>query len=271
MKVGYHTSIKEINHKDDFDIRQVFISNPRSREFELLENKYNSYKVAEIQKYLNEVGTLVVHAPYVLSMYNPETRRFTLKWVKDFIEYISSFENYKGNVKLVIHTNKPGSYLYSDPVEKYLMNTMMFMSDLSKEGIDICIETDASPKAKGADVQSLVRIIRESNLNLGVCLDTEHSYANGTSFDKVLESLQYDSDLIKVIHFNPIPEYVGFGSGLDRHNDVDIRDCPEKERLLFIWSLLCKPLYENTPVILERSYVPYEDLKWLNTAIYFRR
>jgi hypothetical protein len=76
------------------------------------------------------------------------------------------------------------------------------------------------------ELQSTLRICLDVALDLnrgsqgsyGICLDTEHAWAEGVLFSDLVAHKEVLSDLVKLVHCNGAPSSIGFGSGYEYHS-----------------------------------------------------
>lgn len=125
----------------------------------------------------------------------------------------------------------------------------------------ICLETDplATPQASLDAIVSALQKLADPRF--GVCLDTEHAYANGYDVSKITEE---QWNWIEVVHLNAVPEKVKFGGGLDRHSHTYLSESKAGSESIF--DVFQIALRKELPIILERKDMEIikADIEFLN-------
>ena len=97
---------------------------------------------------------------------------------------------------------------------------------------------------------------------VGICLDTEHAFANGLDLNQL--DLDEIGSKIDVVHLNSIPEAVELNSHLDRHGKTALKDS-KNSVIESLKRITCYFNSRDVPLILERSgkKIIEKDLQYL--------
>ena len=219
-----------------------------------------------------ELDDVVVHAPYVMNLANPdpEKRDFAVKFFTSEIERTARI----GAKQIVLH---PGAHVKQgadigianiiEGLDRVIENT----KDLD---VLIALETMAGKGTEcGRNFEELAQIINgvKDNSKLSVCFDTCHTHDAGyetkEDFDKVIKEFDevIGKERISVFHINDSKneksagkdrhENIGFGFlGFEALNYIvhhpDFEDIPK---------ILETPYVTKTPDSKERVYPPYKE------------
>jgi len=218
------------------------------------------------------LDNVVVHAPYVMNLANPdpEKRDFAVKFFTSEMERTAKI----GAKQIVLH---PGAHVKQgadigianiiEGLDRVIENT----KDLD---VLIALETMAGKGTEcGRSFQEIAQIMNgvKDNSKLSVCFDTCHTHDAGydtkTDFDKVIQEFDelIGKEKISVFHINDSKneksagkdrhENIGFGYiGFDALNYIvnhpDFMDVPK---------ILETPYVSKTPDTKDRVYPPYKE------------
>lgn len=171
----------------------------------------------EIKEHAPRTGKIIIHMPYWINLFpdneDPETH---LSCINNFMEFSSKY----GFRYLVTHL---GSSTLGGPAQdECVKSAKSLLSDTLKitKGTDVVLLFENQAQ-NGLDCRTLIKLAGSINRAagrkcVGFCFDIEHGYASGEPLDS------FDSliDAADVIHFNPVPKTVKFGSFKDSHNIV---------------------------------------------------
>lgn len=150
------------------------------------------------------IRNIIVHAPYIINLANPNKMNFGISFLKKEIERTSLL----GIKYIVLH---PGN-MVDVTKEEALDNIIFSLNEVLNNDLDvtICLETMAGKGSElGKSLEEIKYIIEKVNYKnkIGVCLDTCHLNDAGydiTNIDKFL--LEFDNIIglsyIKCIHLN---------------------------------------------------------------------
>lgn len=219
---------------------QIFASSPRR------------FEVSPVQPFSIPDLNIVVHGPFVVSLVKDDAQHYcrSLKCLINLSKVCSTINS----KYLVTHIGgiKEGQSFESGV--KTLINFCMdWVSSTEDDGTILCLETDPG-SSTGRKIGSLTLLYKVvSYLNhprIKICLDTEHSFANGFDLNNYQVKYLLDSNQVAVIHLNSIPSNVKQGGHLDRHSDCLIKDGQHSDRILYTYKIAKE---YNIPCILERS------------------
>lgn len=202
-----------------------------------------------------ELDKVIVHAPYIVNLANPDNMEFSIDFLTNEIERC----NLLGMKYLVLH---PGSSVNVSR-EEGIANIIKGLNAIltNNNNICICLETMAGKGNElGRNFLELKEIIDGVNFkdSIGVCMDTCHLFDSGidiTDFDKVLDDFdkQIGLNYLKCIHINDSKNI--FSSHKDRHENIGYGNIG--------FDILIKIIYneriKNIPKILETPYVGKTD------------
>ena len=198
-----------------------------------------------------DISKVIVHAPYIINLCNPEKFDFSVKFLTEEVKRVAEL----GIKYLVLH---PGSHVGLG-VEEGSSNIVLGLKKVfeSTSGdVTILLETMAGKGTEiGRTLEELKTIIDSvDNKRLGVCLDTCHLHDAGydlTKFNSFLD--QFDKligiDKIGCIHINDSKNICG--SHKDRHENIGFGNIGFDTLL----SVIYNDRLMNIPKILETPYV----------------
>ncbi|MGX9358491.1 deoxyribonuclease IV [Mycoplasma sp. 128] len=211
---------------------------------------YNLKKYQE--KYSSQIKAedIVVHAPYIVNISNPEKALFGINFLVQEINRM----NYIGAKYLVLHPGASTTFTRQESLE-CLIESLKKILSLTKDVV-ICLETMSG---KGTEVfinfeemKYVIKTLNESRIQM--CLDTCHIWDAGydiKNYDDFKKQLK-DWDLlqhIKVIHLND--SLNDLNSHKDRHANIDKGYIGLQTLQKFVFD----PDFDNIPIILETPWV----------------
>lgn len=231
------------------NVFQIFLGSPRvwkPKNYSLEEKKY-------FKERLKNFYFVCVHAPYLLNFASNNKELFKKSMERAILDMNEMKE--MGIKHYVFHPGTNGDLdegicLIKEALEKIL--------DATKEVIVLVENTAGEKNDIGKNMDELMRIVKDFDDRVGICLDTCHLFASGVdirSFDDVdclyaeLKRLSLHERL-KVIHAND--SKFGFNGKRDRHEHIDFGNIGKKGFL----NLFKHPYFRCKPYILE---TPKED------------
>ncbi len=251
--VGYHISSKDLtgnkfleNSMEKFGIEwaQLFLGNPRS--YNIGDPTIKRIKESDLD--LN----LIIHGPYIINIVNQKHNVYNRS-----LECIAEALNICNDLNIKYYVTHLGSMpqktesakvidILTDSCHQILEKTD---DDLKTE---LLLETSAGSKSgtRVGTLEEVIGVAANFDSRIGVCLDTEHAYANGLDLTKL--NLEETAPEIKVVHLNSIPEDVELNSHRDKHGKIYLKDC--KSSVKDSLEQLIKYFFSReVPLILERS------------------
>ncbi len=207
-----------------------------------------------------DISKVIVHAPYIINLCNPEKFDFSVKFLTEEVKRVSDL----GVKYLVLH---PGSHVGLG-VEKGISNIILGLKKVFEStscNVTILLETMAGKGTEiGRNLEEIKTIIDSvNNERLGVCLDTCHLHDAGydlTKFDEFLN--EFDNmigiDNIKCIHINDSKNVIG--SHKDRHENIGFGEIGFDTLLNVIYNdkLVDIPKILETPYVDDKPPYKYE-------------
>lgn len=205
--LGYHTSVDNLK---DLETYQVFLGSPRR------------YQEPDSSKLLGVDKEIVVHCPYWTQLAKPDVDASFQRTLQYIIKLSHELDKVSQRY-IVVHV---GSRYMDDSIAEAMNNIRMFcikwLYATQNDNTVLCLENDSGSKKKSkmGSVRILTEIINDlNNPRIKMAFDTEHAYANGFDLQDV-DRLNEIEQLVGVVHFNSIPEYVEKGSHTDRHTET---------------------------------------------------
>lgn len=266
IKIGSHVSFKKPNYligaieesiQNGANSAMIYLGPPQSS-FRVKSSEYKFKEYLENYKNIIKSEDIIVHAPYIINLANPDKKEFSTNFL---IEEINR-ANYIGIKYLVLH---PGAYTKynKETALKTLIESLNFV--ISKtENVIICLETMAG---KGTEIctnfEDILFVINSINSKrIAICLDTCHIWDAGYNIKKY-EQFKKELidkkiiDKIKVIHLND--SLNDLDSHKDRHANIDKGFIGLETLKKFVHD----KDFDNIPIILETPYIegvsPYKD------------
>lgn len=162
---------------------------------------------------------LILHLPFVINPYKSP----------DFNSYVDSYlckliSLYPEEVYFVLHASYPTGVDTS--YANFTANLTRWLS-LSKN--HILIENLAGSSKHQENFASPITIWNNffnkdknpyyiNSHKLGICLDTEHAWASGVSYQELSSFIKEHHDVIKLVHWNAAPCSAGFSKHRDQHS-----------------------------------------------------
>lgn len=209
------------------------------------------------------IKNIIVHAPYIINLANPNKMNFGISFLKKEIERTSLL----GIKYIVLH---PGN-MVDVTKEEALDNIIFSLNEVLNNDLDvtICLETMAGKGNElGKNLEEIKYIIEKVNYKnkIGVCLDTCHLNDAGydiTNIDKFL--LEFDNIIglsyIKCIHLNDSKNERS--SHKDRHANIGFGTIGFDNLIKIAYHEKLKdiPKILETPYIKDEnnSYPPYRE------------
>ena len=199
-------------------------------------------------------GPWVIHSSYLVNLCTPkdDLREKSIESMQAEVDAADRLGVEYVNVHLGAHTGAG--------VERGLDNAASALDALDvPEGVTVLVESDAGSGTKlGGDFEHLARVLDESAQELGVCLDTAHTFAAGydlSSSAAVEETLAAFDDAVgfenlRCVHLNDSKH--ACGTHKDEHAHVGEGEIGEDGMRAF----LTHPALEDVPLVLE---TPHED------------
>ncbi len=227
IKLGSHIKFKSPNYLIDSieesienkaNTMMIYLGPPQST----IRANISKYKLEEYkEKYKNIIKPedIIVHAPYITNLANPEKKNFACEFLIKEIERM----NYIGAKYLIIHPGSHTKFTRKDSI-KTLIESLKYIF-INTKNVEILIETMSGKGTEiGAKFEEIKYIIdKVNNSRLNVCLDTCHIWDYGydvKNFKKLIKELKKTKifSLIKVIHVNDSKNPIG--SSKDRHENI---------------------------------------------------
>ena len=199
-------------------------------------------------------GPWVIHSSYLVNLCTPkdDLREKSIESMQAEVEAADRLGVEYVNVHLGAHTGAG--------VEGGLANAASALDALDvPEGVTVLVESDAGSGTKlGGDFEHLASVLDESAQELGVCLDTAHTFAAGYDLSSpaaVEETLAEFDDVVgfenlRCVHLNDSKH--ACGTHKDEHAHVGEGEIGEDGMRAF----LTHPALEDVPLVLE---TPHED------------
>ena len=229
-----------------------------------LRTPISNIKTMEAIKLMKEnnidINNVVVHAPYIINLANPNNLDFSVSFLKDELNRVDKL----GVHLLVLH---PGSHVGLGIEEgiKNIIDGLNRVFDNYHGNVIILLETMAGKGSEigsnFAELKTIIDGVKSSN-HLGVCLDTCHLNDAGydvSKFDDILDI--FDSiigiDKIKCIHINDSKNPLN--SHKDRHENIGLGTIGFDNLIKVIYNdrLGDIPRILETPYV-NKEYPPYK-------------
>jgi deoxyribonuclease-4 len=203
-------------------------------------------------------GPWVIHASYLVNLATPKNdlREKSVASLQKELDAASKLGIEYVNVHLGAHTGAG--------VDRGLDNAASAIDDLDvPEDVQVLVESDAGSGTKlGGDFSHLEAVIDRTTTDVGVCLDTAHTFAAGYDLstpDNVVETIEafdsvVDLDVLRCLHLNDSKHPCG--SHADEHAHIGEGEIGEAgmEAIVTHDVLGDRPLILETPTEDGRSY-----------------
>jgi len=228
MNIGCHVSIaggmdKAPQRAADLgcEAMQIFTRSPQGgKALELTDKIREEFRISNFEFRIKEV---YVHTPYYINFAseNNRIRHGSVSVLRDELERASLL----GAKYVMTHLGSAGKLSEKEATEK-VAEMLKRALDGYEGSAELLLENSAgSGKIIGANFFQLSEIIKLVNHTklVGICLDTQHSFASGydwRDFEKTLEKIDEEIGLekIKLIHCND--SLTECGSKKDRHSHI---------------------------------------------------
>jgi deoxyribonuclease-4 len=199
-------------------------------------------------------GPWVIHSSYLVNLCTPKEglRQKSLDSMQKEVDAASRLGIDYVNVHLGAHTGAG--------VEQGLDNAVGVLDDLSvPDGVTVLVESDAGSGTKlGGDFEHLAYVLRESEQDLDVCVDTAHAFAAGydLSTAEAVDSVvaEFDDvvglDHLQCVHLNDSKH--ACGTNKDEHAHIGEGHIGVEG----MRRIVTHPALEDVPFVLE---TPTED------------
>jgi deoxyribonuclease-4 len=252
MKIGSHVSPKDLLAEAaarKADAVQIFVANPQSWKAPVPRDDADELKASDIDIY--------VHAPYLINLASPNNRvripsRKTLATTVAAAEAI-------GALGVVVH----GGSIGADEDIEVGFERWRKALDSFEVTVPILVENTAG---KGNTVMQDLNNYGPlwdaiGDLNVGVCLDTCHTWASGADMETAVSLIDDLTDGVTLVHGNDSRDEAG--SNRDRHANFGEGQIPEDVLLGVIREA-------NTTVIVETpgdAEAQSADIVWLRERL----
>ncbi len=219
MNIGAHipskNAIEEIKQRKG-DTFQIFISSPQM---------WKSPKPREDVDILQDYdGPIYVHAPYLINVATPnnKVRHPSRKLLKDTCKVAASF----GAKGVIVHGGSVGE---GGDIGVGYDNWRKAIEHVEDTGMRVLVENTAGGKNSVARYMDSIERLWEviGHLNVGLCLDTCHTWAGGIPTEKAVRGFKKLVKKIDLVHFNDSKD--GFESSRDRHENLGKGQIPKAE------------------------------------------
>ncbi len=269
MKLGSHVSMKAPNYlvgsvqeavKDGSNCFMIYTGAPQSTQRKDIEElKINEFK-EELDKNNIDINDLVVHAPYIMNLANPdpEKRSFAIDFLTSEILRTDNI----GIPQIILH---PGAHVQqgSETGIKNIINSLNIVLDNTK-GINtkIALETMAGKGTEvGRNFHEIAQIINGVNdsSRVTVCFDTCHVFDSGYDIVNDLEGVLKEFDQIiglnkiTCLHINDSKNILG--SSKDRHDNIGFGNIGFNA----LYNIINHSLFKSIPKFLETPYISLND------------
>lgn len=228
MHIGCHISIAggiqnapERAHDLNCECFQMFTRSPQGGKAPILTNEVcEEFKISNLKFQIKEV---FIHTPYYINFAsaNNRIRYGSVSVVRDELERASLL----GAKYVMTHLGSAGELSEKDATEK-VVEMLKKTLDGYTGSAKLLIENSAGAgKIIGATLSQISKIIKKTNhpALVGICMDTQHSFASGydwRDFEKTLKKIDSEIGLqnIKLIHAND--SMTELASHKDRHEHI---------------------------------------------------
>ena len=240
---------------------QFFLGNPRSYNL----GQPTMERVRKSSLALN----YVVHGPYIVNIVNSE-KHFYKKSQSCIIEALEACQEL-GVDYYVTHLGSLEERADKAEVVDRLVESCTYMLDELDSGVKTKLLLETSPGSKSGTkigtLEELLAVVEQvASENLGLCLDTEHAFANGLDLTEL--DLDKVAPKIDVVHLNSIPQDVELNSHRDKHGKTAIVDSREDVMDSLQWLIEYFDA-AGVPLILERTgeEIIESDLQYIKTVL----
>jgi deoxyribonuclease-4 len=253
MNIGAHISSAKAIEENKYvkgNTFQIFISSPQM---------WRSPKPREDADMLQDFdGPIYVHAPYLINVAtaNNKVRHPSRKLLKDTCKVAASF----GAKAVIVHGGSVGE---GGDIAKGYEYWRKAIQEVEDTGMRILVENTAGGKnsiAREMDsIERLWEVVGE--LNVGLCLDTCHSWAGGIPTKDAVKGFKKLVKKIDLVHFNDSKD--DFNSSRDRHQNLGKGNIP-KDELEYIIKNCKTDIIVETPGGLDEQK---KDVAWVKRSL----
>ncbi len=253
MNIGAHISSAKAIEENKYvkgNTFQIFISSPQM---------WRSPKPREDVDVLQDFeGPIYVHAPYLINVAtaNNKVRHPSRKLLKDTCKVAASF----GAKAVIVHGGSVGE---GGDIAKGYEYWRKAIQEVENTGMRILIENTAGGKNSIArEMDSIERLWEVvGDLNVGLCLDTCHSWAGGIPTKDAVKGFKKLVKKIDLVHFNDSKDE--FNSSRDRHQNLGKGNIP-KDELEYVIKNCKTDIIVETPSGLDEQK---KDIAWIRRRL----
>jgi len=253
MNIGAHISSAKAIEENKYvkgNTFQIFISSPQM---------WRSPKPREDADMLQDFdGPIYVHAPYLINVAtaNNKVRHPSRKLLKDTCKVAASF----GAKAVIVHGGSVGE---GGDIAKGYEYWRKAIQEVEDTGMRILVENTAGGKNSIArEMDSIERLWEVvGDLNVGLCLDTCHSWAGGIPTKDAVKGFKKLVKKIDLVHFNDSKD--DFNSSRDRHQNLGKGNIP-KDELEYVIKNCKTDIIVETPGGLEEQK---KDVAWVKRRL----
>jgi deoxyribonuclease-4 len=253
MNIGAHipskNAVEEIKMRKG-DTFQIFVSSPQ-----MWKSPKPREDLEELQDYS---GPIYVHAPYLINVATPnnKVRHPSRKLLKDTCKVAASF----GAKGVIVHGGSVGE---GGDIGVGYDNWRKAIEHVEDTGMRVLVENTAGGKNSVARYMDSIERLWEviGHLNVGLCLDTCHTWAGGIPTEKAVRGFKKLVKNIDLVHFNDSKD--GFESSRDRHENLGKGNIPKAE-LEYVIKNCKSDIVVETPGGLEEQK---KDIAWIKRRL----
>jgi deoxyribonuclease-4 len=256
MKIGAHVSAagglsKAIDRAEIIGAEsiQLFASSPRGWSFkEISDSEINLFR--EKIKVTN-ISPVFLHGIYLVNVGGkPELLH---KSIGSLVTHMDAADKI-GASGVIFHGGSHKGVGFEGVIDQ-CVKALKEVLDNTSPNVWLVIENSAGMGSHiGASFQEIGRLIKAiDNERMKVCIDTEHAFAAGynladpVAIDQVMEEFDREIGLAKLVAVHANDAKVGFGSGVDRHENIGEGHIGVKG----FETIMAYPAYRDIPFILE--------------------
>ena len=253
MNIGAHIGSAKAIEENNYvkgNTFQIFISSPQM---------WRSPKPREDIDILQDFdGPIYVHAPYLINVATPnnKVRHPSRKLLKDTCKVAASF----GAKAVIVHGGSVGE---GGDIGQGYDYWRKAIQEVENTGMRILVENTAGGKNSIArEMDSIERLWEViGDLNVGLCLDTCHSWAGGIPTKDAVKRFKKLTKKIDLVHFNDSKDT--FNSSRDRHQNLGKGNIPTEE-LEYVLKNCKTDIIVETPGGLDEQK---KDVAWVKRRI----
>ena len=256
MKIGAHVSAagglsKAIDRAEIIGAEsiQLFASSPRGWAFkEISDNEINLFR--EKIKVTN-ISPVFLHGIYLVNVGGkPELLH---KSIGSLVTHMDAADKI-GASGVIFHAGSHKGIGFDNVIDQ-CVKALKEVLDNTPPNVWLIIENSAGMGSHiGASFQEIGKLIKAiDNERMKVCIDTEHAFAAGynladpVAIEHVMEEFDREIGLSKLVSVHANDAKVGFGSGVDRHENIGEGQIGVKG----FETIMAYPAYRDVPFILE--------------------